>query len=102
MQADYAIELGKNDPALELPWESADGASRYFDLRDNPELLLEVVEARHSPELKAFLARINAPSFPLQTAKCDLWYSRELLPEEDVFGAQGKLVSYIDLVFAAD
>jgi hypothetical protein len=38
----------------------------------------------------------------LQTVKCDTWYSRELSPEEEIFGAAGKFVSYIDLVFAVD
>src|SRR5262249_12757395 len=40
-----------------------------------------------------------ATGFPLQTAKCDTWYSRDLSPEEEIFGAAGKFVSYVDLVF---
>ena len=99
MQADYSVELGKEDPALELPWISADGSTRYYDLKRNPELVLQIPEALGSPELSAFLTRINAAGFPLQTAKCDLWYSRELSVEEEIFGAAGKFVSYIDLVF---
>src|SRR5262249_7884619 len=101
MHADYSVELGKEDPALELPWSSGDGATRYYDLKQHPDLVLQIPEAVSSPELCAFLTRTNAAGFPLQTAKCDLWYSKETLPEEEVFGA-GKFVSYIDLVFAAN
>jgi hypothetical protein len=102
MQTDYSIELGREDPALEMPWSSEDGTSRYYDLKSHPDLVSQVPEAAGSPELSAFLSRINAASFPLQTAKCDTWYSREILPEEEIFAAAGKFVCYIDLVFAAD
>jgi hypothetical protein len=101
MQADYSVELGREDPALELPWRSEDGASRYHDLKRHPDLVLQIPEAANSPELSAFLTRINAAGFPLQTAKCDTWHSREISPEEEIFGAAGKFVSYVDLVFAA-
>jgi len=102
MHADYSVELGRKDPALELPWSSEDKASRYYDLKRNPELVLQIREALNSAELSAFLTRMNASGFPLQTAKCDLWYSRDLSSEEEVFGAAGKFVSYIDIVFAED
>ncbi len=102
MQADYSVELGREDPALEVPWSADDGASRYFDLKRHPDLVLQIPEALRSPELSAFLSRINAPAFPLQSAKCDTWHSREISPEEEIFGAAQKFVSYIDLVFAAD
>jgi hypothetical protein len=102
MQADYSVELGREDPALELPWQSEDGRTRYYDLKRHPESLAQIPEVTNSPELKAFLLRINAPAFPLQTAKCDKWPSREISPEEEIFGAPVKFVSYVDLVFSAD
>ncbi len=102
MQADYSVELGREDPALELPWSSEDGASRYYDLKRHPDLVLLVSEAGNCPELSAFLVRVNAAGFPLQTAKCDIWYSQEISAEEEIFGAAGKFASYVDLVFAAD
>lgn len=102
MHADYSVELGREDPALELPWRSEDGATRYYDLKRNPDLVLQIPEAVRSPELSAFLTRVNAAGFPLQTAKCDLWYSAELSVEEEIFGAAGKFVSYVDLIFADD
>lgn len=100
MQADYSVELGREAPALELPWSSEDGSARYYDLKSHPDLVLQIPEALGSPELSAFLTRINAAGFPLQTAKCDLWYSEELAAEEEeILGAAGKFVSYVDLVF---
>ncbi|HEY6307879.1 MAG TPA: hypothetical protein VI488_15620 [Candidatus Angelobacter sp.] len=101
MHADYSVDLGRKDPALELPWSSDDGVSRYYDLKRHPDLVLQIPEAVSSPELSAFLTRINAQGFPLQTAKCDTWPSREITSEEEIFGATQKFVSYVDLVFAA-
>jgi hypothetical protein len=102
MQADYSVEAGREEAALELPWSSEDGASRYYDLKRHPDLVLQIPEAVRSPELSAFLSRINAPEFPLQSAKCDAWYSQEISAEEEIFGEAGKFVSYVDLVFAGD
>src|SRR5258708_25081984 len=45
---------------------------------------------------------MNVLEFPLQTAKCDIWYSREISAEEEIFGAPCKLVSYVDLIFTTD
>jgi hypothetical protein len=102
MQTDYSVELGKDDPALELPWRSDDGVLRYFDLKDQPDLVLQIPEATDHPELSGFLTRMNAAGFPLQTAKCDVWFSREISAEEEIFGATGKFCSYVDIVFATD
>ena len=102
MQADYSVELGREDSALELPWQSEDGASRYYDLKRHPDLVLQIPEAARSPQLSAFLSRVNAPEFPLQSAKCDAWYSQEISAEEEIFGETGKFVSYVDLVFTGN
>jgi len=99
MQADYSVEVGGDAAALEIPWRSADGAVRYFDLHARPELLLEIEEARRFRELGEFLAVVNAPGSPLATAKCDVWATHELNAEEAIFGAPLKLASYVDLVF---
>jgi hypothetical protein len=99
MQADFSVELGRDDPALELPWSSADPSVKYYDLKANPDLILQIPEAVAYPPLGAFLARINMPGFPLATAKCDVWLSDDILPEEEIFGADRKIVSYLDLVF---
>jgi len=102
MQADYSVELGSGDPALELPWRADDGSVRYFNLKLHPDLVLNIPEARSYPELSSFLSRINAADFPLETAKCDAWSSRELATEEEVFGAACKFVCYVDLLFSRD
>ena len=101
MQADFSVELGREDPALEVPWTSADPQVRYYDLKNHPELVQQIPEAVVHPELGSFLLRINAPAFPLATAKCDTWSSEEVAPEEEIFGDR-KFVSYVDLVFVKD
>jgi len=100
MHADSSVELGSGDPALELPWRADDGSVRYFNLKLHPDLVLNIPEARNYPELSAFLSRLNASDFPLETAKCDAWSSRELATEEEVFGAACKFVCYVDLLFS--
>jgi hypothetical protein len=98
MQADFSVELGGDAPALEIPWNSNDPNVRYYDVKNHPELVQQIPEAVAYPELGSFLSRISAPGFPLASAKCDVWLSREVAPEEEVFGDR-KFVSYIDLVF---
>jgi hypothetical protein len=99
MQVDYSIELGPEDPALEMPWSSEDGTNRYYDLKQHPDLVLNIEEAVQHRELSEFLSRINAAVSPLKTAKCDAWFSTELFPEEEIFGAACKFVCYVDLLF---
>ncbi len=101
MHADFSVELGRDDAALEVPWSSSDPAVLYYDLKTHPELLQRIPEALAYPELGAFLARINAAGFPLVTAKCDAWASREVAPEEEIFGDR-KFVSYVDLMFESE
>jgi hypothetical protein len=98
MQADFSVELDRDAPALEIPWCSDDPDVRYYDLKSHPELVQQIPEAVAHPEMGAFLSRMNAAEFPLATAKCDLWSSSEVAPEEEIFGDR-KFVSYIDLVF---
>jgi len=98
MQADFSVELGGDAPALEIPWRSDDSHVRYYDLKNHPELVQQIPEAVAYPELGSFLSRISAPGFPLASAKCDVWLSNEVAPEEEIFGDR-KFVSYIDLVF---
>ncbi len=100
MQADCSVELGASDERLEVPWASADGNLRYYDLKRQPELLLEVGEAHHNLELGEFLSSVNSPGSMLETAKCDTWASDEILPEEEIYGAPWKYSSYVDLIFS--
>ena len=58
MEADFAVELGAEDETLELPW-AAEGGPRYFDLKRQPELLLEIDEAlTRLAEVSPRLARV--------------------------------------------
>lgn len=100
MQALYSVELAAEDPALELPWRAEDGSVRYFNLKLQPELVLNIPDAVNHPELSAFLSRMNAPDFALETAKCDAWFETELDPKEEVFGAACKFACYVDLLFS--
>ena len=100
MEADFAVELGADDETLELPWAAEDGGPRYYDLKRQPELLLNIEEASREPELGEFLAAMNRPAGILETAKCDAWPSTEINPEEEIFGAAFKFCSYVDILFS--
>ena len=102
MEADFAVELGADDETLELPWAAADGGPRYYDLKRQPELLLNLEEATRVPELGEFLAVVNSPAGLLETAKCDTWASTEINPEEEIFGAACKFGSYVDVLFSRE
>jgi hypothetical protein len=99
MQADFAVECGAGDECLEMPWRAADGSCAYVDVKRQPDRLSEVAEAAKFPEMAAFLRTVNSPRSPLETAKCDAWFTRELQPEEEIFGVGGKFGSYVDLLF---
>lgn len=100
MLAEWNVELEAGDPTLDIPWSSEDGRLRFFDLKRQPELLLEIPEACIYPELAQFLNWANSPDSPFETAKCDAWTSRKLEAEEEIFGEPCKFRSYVDLLFA--
>lgn len=102
MEADFTVELGADDETLELPWGAGADGLRYYDLKRQPGLLAEIEEARRVPELGEFLAAINSSAGILETAKCDAWFSVEINPEEEIFGAACKFASYVDLVFSQE
>lgn len=102
MEADFAVELGADDETLEIPWAAADGGPRYFDLKRQPELLLNLEETVRAPELAEFLAAMNSPSDALETAKCDVWSTTEINPGEEIFGAAFKFGSYVDILFSQE
>ena len=99
MDADWSVELGADDPTLAVPWQSDDGRLRYYDLRARPEFLLYIDEAAQHRELGEFLNAVNSPNSLVQSAKCDVWASRELNEAEGIYGAACKFCSYIDLFF---
>jgi len=100
VEAYFAIELGADDEVLDLPWASADSAVRYYNLKRQPDLLIYVKEAQRLAALEEFLTAINSSVSVLETAKCDAWHTTEMQPEEEIFGANSKFASYIDLLFS--
>lgn len=99
MDADYSVELGRDDPALEMPWSDPDGRVKYHDLRAHPEALLHIDEAMRYRELGQFLVAINSMASALDTAKCDVWSENDLGESEEIYGGRMKLASYVDLIF---
>lgn len=100
MLAEWSVELGVDDPQLEIPWSSADGRVRYLDIKRQPELLLEIPEACANLPLAEFLNWANSGESPFETAKCDLWSSDQITTEEEVFGEPHKFGSYVDILFS--
>jgi len=98
MEADWSVELGEDDAALEYPWSSPDGLQRYVDLQRQPERLPEIPEATRFPELGEFLLALNQPQSPWLTAKCDVWLDAELGEAEAIYEAKVKRCSYVDFV----
>jgi hypothetical protein len=100
MDADFSVELGAEDPILDFPWEAPGTALRYYDVKAAPDQLRFIDEAEKYHELRDFLASVNSPTSMFETAKCDVWTDDDLTEIEDIYDAQLKFVSYVDLVFA--
>lgn len=100
MDADFSIELGRDDPVLDFPWADPAGKVAYFDLKRQPELIAKIEEAIRYPELAEFLKKVNGTRSVLESAKCDAWGTTELSPEEEIYEASDKFASYVDLVFS--
>src|SRR6266403_3842761 len=100
MDADFSIELGREDPVLDFPWKDPAGKLAYVDLKRHPELMARIEEAEKFPELGEFLRVMNSARTMLETAKCDAWTTTELSAEEDVYDASRKFASYVDVVFS--
>jgi len=98
MDADWSVELGGNDPALEFPWASPDGTQRFVDLSRRPEAISALPEAAQYPELANILTVLNGSLSPWLTAKCDVWIEDELGEAEEIYDARLKVGAYIDLV----
>jgi len=100
MDADFSIEVGRDDPALDFPWTDPAGKLAYLDLKRRPELMARIEESERSPELGEFLRAMNSARSMVETAKCDAWATRELSAEEEIYDATHKFASYVDVVFS--
>jgi len=102
MDADFAVELGREDPVLDFPWTDPAGELAYVDVKRHPELLAKISEAETFPELRDFLRIVNSTRSAVETAKCDAWVTTDLNAEEEVYGASKKFASYVDALFCVD
>ena len=100
MDADFSIELGREDAALDFPWTDPAGKFAYVDLKRRPELMARIEEAEKCPELGEFLRAMNSARSMVETAKCDAWATTELSAEEEIYDATYKFASYVDVVFS--
>lgn len=99
MEAEFTVELGADDPTLALPWTDPEGRWHFVDLRARPADISAIPEAQQFPELRDFLVAVNAAASNLQSAKCDTWFSREMIEEDAMFGASCKFGAYVDVAF---
>ncbi|MFI5102575.1 MAG: hypothetical protein ACHP9V_04290 [Terriglobales bacterium] len=100
MDADFSIELGREDPVLDLPWNDPEGKLTYLNLKRHPESMAQIEEGVRFPELGEFLRALNSAHSKVETAKCDAWATTELSAEEEAFDAPHKFASYVDVVFS--
>ena len=100
MDADFSIELGREDPVLDFPWNDPAGQFTYRDLKRHPALLARIDEAERFPELGEFLRAMNSAQSLAETAKCDAWETMELSTEEEIYDASHKCASYVDILFS--
>jgi hypothetical protein len=101
MDADFSIELSREDPVLDFPWTDPEEKFAYVDLKRHPERLASITEAEDLPDLRDFLRTVNSFRSLLETAKCDAWATTELSVEEEIYNAAYKFASYVDVVFSA-
>lgn len=102
MDADFSVELGADDPTLEFPWLAEGTPLRYVDVKSNPDQLRFVDEAEQYHELHGFLAAVNSQASLLISAKCDVWADSDIQEAEEIYEAEMKFVSYVDLVFTQE
>jgi hypothetical protein len=100
MDADFAIELGADDPVLDFPWTDPSAKLAYVDLKRHPEMMASIAEAQTFSELAEFLRLLNSLRSLVETAKCDAWATTELSAEEEIYDASHKFASYVDVVFS--
>ena len=101
VEADFGVELGAEDETLELPGTRArDGAHAITTSGGSRNFFSRLKKPSGCPNWASFLRAVNSPAGILETAKCDAWFSIEINPEEEIFGAACKFGSYVDLVFS--
>jgi hypothetical protein len=100
MESDWSVECGSEDPWVVVPWEgvtASDPSLRYFDLRAEPDRVVEIPDATRYSALAEALKAWNSPA--VFTAKCDVWhYGATAFDASDLPGFACAQASYIDLL----
>jgi hypothetical protein len=67
MEADWEFEIGSDAPVIEACWPG------FVDLRQTPNAAWDLPEVIELPALAQVLSRLNLPTSPVWTSKCDYW-----------------------------
>ena len=67
MEADWEFEVGGDAPVIEGQWPG------FIDLRSSPERAVQLPEATQLTALAEALEKLNLPTSPVWTSKCDFW-----------------------------
>ncbi len=76
MEVDWEVEIGGQAPVIQTDWAG------FIDLRRAPERARQLPEAARLPALADTLLRLNSPSSPVWTSKCDVWHPETFDPDE--------------------
>jgi len=100
MDADWSVELGADDPALEFPWKSPDSTVGYVDLSQNMRGLERIPEAMLHHPLLSFLTGINGgmSGSPWLSVKCDAWMDQEVNEYVAPYPMHWRMASYVDVI----
>jgi len=102
VEVDWEVEIGPGAPIIDAYWDG------FVDLRVTPALVRQLPEVNNLPALGDVLVRLNGPSSPIWTSKCDVWPvldPDELDPYELSATARSALYGwacYIDLLPRSD
>ena len=95
MESDWEVEIAPDAPVIDASWDG------YINLRTRCDRVNEIREADEFPALAETLIRLNSPSSPVWTAKCDVWPLQTFDPDELEAERDTAIVAlgcYIDLL----
>lgn len=95
MEVDWEIEIGGSAPVIDANWPG------FVDLRANPERAPRLPETASVSALADALVRLNSPSSPVWTSKCEVWQPEIFDPDEldaPAGASNSAIACYIDLL----